>query len=223
MSNNPESSPETKITIDVWSDVVCPFCYLGDTILDAALAKFAHSDAVEIRYHSFQLMPEIAPGEAVNLVDHLSNKFGGPEAFDRMNQQIIARGNEYGIDYRFDKAITVNTLKAHRLLHFAAEKGVQHAAVMTLFRAYFTEGKNVEDTDTLVELLSGHGLDPAEIREVAEGDRYSEEVQADIAAAREIGIQGVPFFVFQEKYGISGAQPVEMFSQALETVWAELD
>lgn len=223
MSTNSESNPEAKITIDIWSDVVCPFCYLGDTILDSALSKFEHADAVEIRYHSFQLMPEIEPGEAVNLVEHLSKKYGGPEAVEQMNAQIVSRGNQYGIDYRFDKAITVNTLKAHRLLHFAAEKGVQHSAVMALFRAYFTEGKNVADTDTLVDLLQPLGLGADEIREVADGDRYAELVQADIAAAREIGIQGVPFFVFQEKYGISGAQPEEMFSQALETVWAELD
>ena len=209
-----------RLAIDVWSDVMCPFCYLGDAHLNRALEKFAHGDAVDVTYHSFQLMPELEVGKAVDLLDLLVTKRGFPRAqAEAANARLTAQGREFGLDFRFDRAVTTNTLDAHRLTHFAKAAGRQRELVERLFRAYFTDGRNVGSHDDLADLAAEAGLDRAGAAEALASGAFQAEVAADINQARQYGISGVPFFVFGQKYAVSGAQPVESFLQALQTAW----
>lgn len=210
---------DRTLTIDIWSDIVCPFCYLGDTALEQALEGFAHRDAVKIRYRSFELMPDIG-NEPIDLQEHLTSKYS-PEQIKMQHEHLATRGAELGIEYNFGRAITVNTRTAHRLLQFAAQHGRGQELTRILFKAYFTDGQHIGDVETLVRLAEASGLDSSAAREVLESDRFADDVDEDIEQARRLGIQGVPFFVLNNTYGVSGAQPVEVFTRALETAWAD--
>ena len=212
-----------RLVVDVWSDVMCPFCYMGDTLLAQAVEQFPHASDVEVRYHSFLLMPELSEDEApVNAADLLSAKHGLSHAQAvAMNEQVSGRAREIGLDYHLDRAQAVGTRTAHQLSHFAATAGKQHEMVQRLFRAYFTEGLNVADHQVLGDLAAEVGLDrEAALTALADGE-FADDVEADLRQAREYGITGVPFFVFAGKYAVSGAQPVEAFLQALDTSWTE--
>lgn len=212
-----------RLVVDVWSDVMCPFCYMGDTLLDQALQKFPHASGVEVRYHSFLLMPQLTDDDApVNPAQLLSAKHGMPlEQAQALNDQVTQRAKQIGLDYHFERAQAVNTRTAHQLSHFAATRGKQHEMVRRLFEAYFTEGLNVADHQVLADLAAEVGLDrAAALAALADGE-FADEVEADIQQARQYGITGVPFFVFAGKYAVSGAQPVEAFVQALTTSWNE--
>lgn len=208
--------------VEIWSDVVCPFCYIGKRKFEKALENFGAKDKVEIVWRSFQLDPEMeyVPGQSVH--EYLGIRKGG-EAADgkRMNDAMTAMAKEVGLEYNFDTAIINNTLHAHRLLHLAKEKGVQNDMKERLFRAYYTEGKNVGDIDTLVQLGEELGLNGEEVRKVLESDSYTTDVQRDQFEAQQLGARGVPFFLFNNKYAVSGAQPPELFIQVLEKVWEE--
>lgn len=209
-----------KLSIDVFSDVVCPYCYLGDTILAAALSEFDHSDSVVIRYHSYQLMPELAADRTVDLIELLSTSKGvPPQQIVAAQQQLVTRGAEFGIDYRFDQALTTNTRAAHRLTHFAKAHGKQREIVQRLFVAYFTDGLNIGDVTTLADLAAEVGLDRDAALVALTTDAYAQDVDHDITLARQLGISGVPFFVFNGKYAVSGAQPVEAFTEVLTQAW----
>ncbi|UNX54740.1 DsbA family oxidoreductase [Georgenia sp. TF02-10] len=210
------------LVVDVWSDVMCPFCYMGDALLARALEQFPHKDDVEVHYHSFLLMPELSSDTPIDLNELLAAKRGFPrEQAAAMNEQIAARGREVGLEYRFDRVLAVSTRTAHELSHFAAAHGKQHEMVQRLFQAYFTDGLNVADHQVLADLATGVGLDrDATLAALASG-RFADAVDADVEQARQMGISGVPFFVFAGKYAVSGAQPVEVFGQALETSWNE--
>ncbi|MFI9486914.1 DsbA family oxidoreductase [Promicromonospora sp. NPDC052451] len=212
-----------RLVVDVWSDVVCPFCYMGDALLDQALEKFPHASGVEVRYHSFLLMPEVRDGDApVNPADHLAAKHGIPrEQAVAMNEQVSARAAQVGLEYHLDRAQAVSTRTAHQLSHFAAAHGKQREMIRRLFQAYFTEGLVVSDHEVLADLAAEVGLDRAATLAALASGEYAEAVEADLRQARQYGINGVPFFVFAEKYAVSGAQPVEAFLQALETSWNE--
>jgi len=211
-----------RLGIDIWSDVMCPFCYMGDTLLDQALAQFAHADSVDIEYHSFLLMPDLSD-TPVDLADLLSSSHGmSREQAVAMNDNLAARGRELGLDYRFDRAQAASTRSAHQLSHFAARHGKQHAMVRRLFQAYFTEGLNVADHGVLAGLAAEVGLDPSAAESALASGEYASEVEADIQYAGQLGITGVPFFVFGGKYAISGAQPLEAFTQTLDTAWNEV-
>ncbi|WP_235201452.1 DsbA family oxidoreductase [Microbacterium sp. CH12i] len=206
----------------MWSDVMCPFCYLGDELFAQAVAQFPHKQGVEVRYHSFLLMPELASDVPTDLTELLTTKRGIPrDQAVSMNEQIAERGREVGLDYHFDRAITVNSRSAHELSHFAASQGKQHEMIRRLFEAYFTDGLNIADHQVLAGIASEIGLDrEAALAALASGE-FADAVVADTQQARELGITGVPFFVFAGKYAVSGAQPVEAFLQALETSWNE--
>lgn len=215
---SPNTMPHDRVTVDVWSDVMCPFCYIGDTILDEAVDAFDYD--VEVRYHSFQLMPDLQSGEMASAVEMLEQHHGLPRAqVEAMHQQVTARAADVGLEFHLDRSVPANTRRSHRLVHHAAQHRRQHEMVRRLFAAHFTEGRDVDDTDVLVELATDVGLDAAQARSVIEGDAYEETVAADIAMAQQIGINGVPFFVFDGTYALSGAQPVEAFRQALQTAW----
>jgi len=207
------------VKIEIWSDVVCPWCYIGKRRLEHALSEFEHADEVEIAWRSFQLNPDTPAGTAVPTLEYLVRRFG-PQA-SQMTGRVAALGRDEGLDLDFDAALTVNTLDAHRLLHLAADQGVGDAAKERLLRAHFTEGADLSDPETLVRLAGQAGVDPDRAREVLGGTEYADAVRADIELAQAFGATGVPFFVIDRKYGISGAQPAEAFLQALRTAYAE--
>jgi predicted DsbA family dithiol-disulfide isomerase len=204
--------------IEIWSDVVCPWCYIGKRRLEHALTEFEHAGDVEIAWRSFQLQPDAPRDKAIPTSEYLISRFG-PQA-TQMTARVaeVAKGD--GLDLDFAAALTVNTFDAHRLLHLAADLGVGDAAKERLLRAHFTEGADLSDPDTLVALMKEAGADPERARQVLDGDEYADAVRRDIEEARLLGASGVPFFVIDRAYGISGAQPAETFLQALRTAYA---
>jgi predicted DsbA family dithiol-disulfide isomerase len=197
---------DLRVKVEIWSDVVCPWCAVGKHRFEKALARFAHRDEVEVSYHSFELDPSAPPEQDGDIHDHLAAKYGMTRAeAQAKHRQMTAMAAADGWDFHFDRARRGNTFDAHRLLHLAAERGVQDAVKERLFRGYFTEG----------------GLDADEARDVLASDRYADAVRADERQAQAYGITGVPFFVVDRKYGVAGAQPPEALLQVLETAWNE--
>ena len=189
--------------IDIWSDIACPWCYLGKHRFEAALARFEGRDDVEVSYHSFQLDPAAPPTRPGTLNEMLSEKFNIPLArAEAMNAQMTATGAADGVEFHFDRAKPANTFDAHRLIHFAASHGKEHEMKERLFQAYFRDGLVVSDPATLVALADDLGLDA---RAMVASKEFADDVRADIEQARELGISGVPFFVIDEQYGVSGA------------------
>ncbi len=211
------------LRIDIWSDVVCPWCYIGKRRLEAALAGFAHKDAVEIIWHSFELDPSAPRSHDAPITARLAKKYRMPvERAEQMLAQMTKTAAADGLTMNPDKQRDGNTFDAHRLLHFAYEQGKQGALEERLFKATFTDGEPIADLDTLAKLASEAGLDEEQARAVLNSDQYADAVRADEENARVLGISGVPFFVFGSKYAVSGAQPAEVFSKVLERAWSEL-
>ncbi len=212
--------------VEIWSDVVCPWCYIGKRRFEGALARFAHRDDVEVEWHSFELDPTIesvhALGEGPDHADVLSAKYGmsRPEAEAAIASMSQAAAGE-GLDFRMDRSLASNTFDAHQLLHLAAEHGLQGELKERLLRAYFTEGEPVGDRDTLVRLAGEVGLDTADAARALATQQHAETVRADEAEARALGITGVPFFVVDRRYGISGAQPADHLLAVLDRAWSE--
>jgi len=203
--------------IEIWSDVVCPFCYIGKRKFEEALSAFKYKDEVEVIWHSFQLAPdaEYVPGKTLNQM--LAERKGiSLEKANEMNEYVANVAAEVGLEFNLDKAIPVNTFDAHRLIHLAAKHGLQNKAKERLLHAYFTEGLNVSDHGTLLQLAKEIGLDGTEVKAMLVSDAMANEVKADIREANALQIQGVPFFVFNRKYAISGAQSPETFFTGLE-------
>ncbi|MEX8031761.1 DsbA family protein [Microbacterium sp. 20-116] len=213
------------IKIDVWSDIACPWCYIGKRNLENGLAATASDDdapVVEIEYHSFELSPDTPEDFDGGEVDYLSQHKGiSPESAREMLDRVTGVAAEAGLEYRFDILKHTNTVKAHELLHFAKENGRQLELAELLMSAYFLEGRHVGRDDDLVALAVEAGLDQDAAREALASQRYRPAVRADQAQAQQYGITGVPFFVIDGKYGVSGAQPVEAFTQIARQVWGE--
>ncbi len=216
----PFETYDNHVVVDVWSDIMCPFCYMGDTLLAHAVEQLGRP--VEIRYHSFQLMPELPAGIGSDLAEILERKRGFPRAqAAAMNARVSARAAEIGLVFDTGRAIATNTRAAHGLIHFAKAHGREHEMVERLFRAFFTDGLHIGDVEVLADLADEVGLDRDKAREVVDSDAYGEEVDRDVQIAHQLGITGVPFFVFDGRYAISGAQPVEAFAHALTTAWQD--
>jgi predicted DsbA family dithiol-disulfide isomerase len=203
--------------IDIWSDVVCPWCYIGKRRFERALAAIDDRESIEVVHRSFQLDPTRPKGQTQNRRAMLMGKYrlsaDQVQGMDvRMEQMAAAEGLEYHLG---EDGVTGNTLDAHRLLHLAKARGRQDAAVERFYRAYFTEGRSVFDAESLALLAVEAGLDPAEVREVLESDRYAADVAADVREAQALGANGVPFFVIDHRFGVSGAQATEVFAQVL--------
>lgn len=214
----PDDSTAT-VRVDVWSDVACPFCYLGKHKL-AAAAEQAGID-LDLTYHSFLLAPDLAADHVSSHAEMLSQKFSlSPEQVAGIESQMRDNFAEVGLRVNHDDILIVSTRKAHELLHLALEHGVQPELKERLLKAYFTDGLNVADIETLVRLGAEVGLDEAETRVALADGRYAGAVAADVAQASELGITGVPFFVFDSRLGVSGAQPVEVFVDVLDQVLA---
>jgi len=208
--------------IEVFSDVVCPFCYIGKRRLEEALNGFEHSDRVTVTYRSFQLDPSSPATSDLSLEQMLARKYGQSLAQARaMNNRVSAMAATAGLDFQLQDAHPANTFRAHRLLHFAATKGLGNELTERLMHAYFSEGVRIGDRDELLRLALQVGLDESEAAEVLDGDAFTDQVNADIALAQGFGATGVPFFVFDRKYAVSGAQETALFSQVLDKAWSD--
>ena len=206
--------------IDVWSDVVCPWCYVGLANLDLALEQFDHAAEVEVVIHSFQLDPRAVTQSPEEHTEALARKYGTTIGQVRANQaRIVSLGAERGIDFRFDRAISGNTFDAHRLLHLALDRGLQRPMKDRLGQAYYTDGDPIGEHDTLRKAAADVGLDPTEVDEVLSSDAYADAVAADIAVARENDISGVPFFVADSRLALSGAQAPEVLLKVIRKAW----
>ena len=211
--------------IEIWSDVVCPWCYIGTRRLERALDGFAHSDDVEVVYRSFELDPGAPVVAEGTVVEMLARKYAGGDvaAAREMVARTDAVAAEEGLEFHHADAPHVRTTDAHRLLHLALHESgpeTQRALKHELLAAYFTRAENVADADVLRAAAGRVGLDAERVETVLSGDEYLDAVQRDVQEARALGANGVPFFVLDRRFGVSGAQPVEVFAQALEQAWA---
>lgn len=207
--------------VEIWSDVACPWCYIGKRRFETALAEFEHRDQVEVIWRSYQLDPHAPPTTGTTVNEILARKYGlSPEQAAHQNERVSALAAQEGLEYHLDRAQYGNTFDAHRLIHLAAAHNVQHEAEERFFRAYFTEGRALGDAETLVELIAEVGIAEEDARATLRGDTYADAVRADEQQARAYGIQGVPFFAIDERYGVSGAQPAQLFKDVLEQAWA---
>jgi len=205
--------------VDIWSDVICPWCYVGKARFEKALHSFAHRDEVEVVYHSFELDPSSPRGRRESNLAMLSKKFGkSPAEALAMDSQVgsLARAEGLGFD---SERLVGNTFDIHRVLHLGLDRGVQQELIGAVNEAYFAQARDVFDRDVLTEVAAGAGLEAAEVSKVFDADAYADEVRQDETEARQIGISGVPFFVFDMALGASGAQPTELFTSALNQAW----
>jgi predicted DsbA family dithiol-disulfide isomerase len=202
--------------IEIWSDVVCPWCYLGKRRFEHALETFAHPDQVQVRHRAFQLDPTAAKGKTVTQLEMLVSKYGAsPDQIRVQWAQLTALAAAEGLEYHFDGGLTGNTFDAHQLIRLGQERGIQGDVIDRFFRAQFTELRSLFDSQSLVELAVEAGLDGDEASAVLADNTYADSVTADTRQAQEYGANGVPFFVIDGRYGISGAQPRETFVGAL--------
>jgi predicted DsbA family dithiol-disulfide isomerase len=208
--------------IEIWSDVMCPFCYIGKRKFEAALEQFENKANVEVVWKSFQLNPDMKTDPAKNITEYLAEIKGWSiQQAKEMNAHVTNMAKEVGLHYDFDKAIVANSFDAHRLIQLAKKHGKGDEAEEQLFKAYFTEGKNTDDHSTLIEIGIYIGLNEIEVKQVLASDQFADDVRKDIIEAQQIGVRGVPFFVVDRKYGVSGAQPTEVFLETLTKAWAE--
>jgi len=205
--------------IEIWSDIMCPFCYIGKRQLESALTEFPNNE-FEIEWKSFQLDPTITPQSGKDVFTFLAERKGiSVEESKEMHKGVTERAKSVGLDYNFDKAIISNSLEAHRIIQFAKTKNLGNEMEEIFFKAYFTEGRDLNDGPTLIELAVKSGLDQIQVLEVLkDGNLFLDNVKNDISEAQQIGVQGVPFFVFDRKYAVSGAQPVEAFVNTIKEV-----
>ena len=214
--------------VEIWSDVVCPWCYIGKRRFEAALAEFPHRNQVEVEWRAFELDPTSVsapagePAGKREYATRLAEKYGTDvDSAQRMIDTMTAQAATEGLDFHFETAVRANTVDAHQVIHLAGLRGRQDAVKERLLRAYFTEGEAVGDRDTLVRLAAEAGLEADEVRAALDEGRYVGAVRADEAEAQVLGIRGVPFFVVDRKYGVSGAQSADVLRQVLDKAWGE--
>lgn len=208
--------------VDIWSDIACPFCYLGKAQFDRAVNEFTHKDKLEVAYHSFQLDATLPRDYDGSVHEMLARKLGKTtEEAKKLNDSVSRQADAYDLNYDMDKLVVTKTEDAHRLIHFATAKGKQAEMISRIYKAYFSEGKHVGDYDVLADLAAEIGLDRDEALKALENGDYRDAVAADINQAASLGIRGVPFYVIDQKYGLSGAQGEAVFLEALQKAWHE--
>lgn len=208
--------------VEIWSDVMCPFCYIGKRHFEQAIEKLPFKNEITVDWKSYQLNPEYHNTNNETVYDYLSRSKGMPiEQAKQMTKQVADMAANAGLKLDFDANIPANTFNAHRLIHLAAKHGLQDQAEEKLFEAHFINSQNIDDLSVLIDLAEEIGLEKAEVEEVLKGDQFSEAVRYDIYESQNLGIRGVPYFVMDRKYGISGAQPVEAFTDALTKSFTE--
>jgi len=208
--------------IEIWSDVVCPFCYIGKRKFEAALNEFPGRGNVEIEWKSYQLSPVMKTDPSKSIHQYLAEHKGiSLEEAKQLNDSVTEIAAQVGLVYNFDKAVVANSFKAHRFLHFARQYGKQNEVEEKLFQAYFTDGKNIDDVEILAEICAEIGLDKSALKETLKTGEFADDVRMDIYEASQVGAQGVPFFVFDNKYAVSGAQESSLFSEVLAKSYSE--
>ena len=208
--------------VNIWSDVRCPFCYIGKRKFEKALENFPQKDSIEVVWHSYQLDPNLETDPNTNTVEYFTKAKGvSADQAKQMLGHATAMAKEVGLDFYLEEAVLANSFNAHRLIQLAKSKGLGNAIEEALFKAHFTEKKNIDDKTVLTETGVSVGLEEEEVKEMLASDAFENEVKQDELAARRIGVQGVPFFVLNNKYGISGAQSSEVFLETLEKAWGE--
>lgn len=208
--------------VEIWSDIMCPFCYIGKRRFEKALADFPQRDKIEVEWKSFQLNPGLNAPAGQNIHEYLSETKGWSLDYARqVNSQVANMAMEEGLTYDFDKAVVANSFDAHRLIQLAKSQGKGDAMEELLFKAYFTEGKNIADPATLLDLGLTAGLEKEAINTMLDGNGYADAVENDIYESQQIGVRGVPYFVFNDKYAVYGAQASETFLGALKKSWSE--
>lgn len=211
---------DIAVKIEIWSDIACPWCYIGKRRFESALAEFPQRDQVEIEWKSFQLDPTIPEHYDGSELDYLSKRKGMPaESVAQMFEHVTSQAAGEGLHYDFDTLTVANSHLGHELIHFAAQSGQQDAAKERLLKLHFEQGGDIGKLETLLEIAGELGLDIAAAREALIEREFEDAVDQDIAEAHSLGIQGVPFFVIDRKYGVSGAQSSAVFSQTLEEAW----
>ena len=208
--------------VDIWSDTRCPFCFIGKRNFEKALQAFSQHDKVEVNWHSFQLDPNMKTDLTKNHYEYLSEVKGFPMSqIMQMHENLIQSGKNAGIDFNFDEVKVSNSFKSQMLVQLAKEKGKANEMEELLFEAYFKSGKDIDDVEVLSEIGEKLGFSKEEIQDAVQSPELAKLVKNDIFAANSLGIKGVPFFVFNEKYGVSGAQPTDLFSEVLKKSWSE--
>jgi predicted DsbA family dithiol-disulfide isomerase len=210
------------VQVEIWSDVVCPWCYVGKRRFEAALARFAEREDVDVVWRSFELDPTAPQQRELPSTAHLAEKYGmSIEQAEASQQRLTDLAAAEGLEYHLGRTAGGNSFDAHRLLHLAAASGLQDALKERLLRAYLTEGEAIGRPDVLQRIAVEAGLDPTEVADVLAGEQFADEVRADEQRARLLGINGVPFFAIDGRYGISGAQSSDLILSALEQAWSE--
>lgn len=208
--------------VEIWSDIGCPFCYIGKKNFEAGVSEFAGKDDLEVIYRSFQLDPTAKKEPDESMAELLAKKYNkSVKEAEIMNSQVADAAKAAGLDFNMEKVVPSNSMDAHRLVKLASEEGKEGEAMNRLYKAYFTDGLNVADTETLVQIGTEIGLDSDKIRAMLSDDLYKEKVIEDQNVANQLGAQGVPLFVINRKYGVSGAQPPEAFTEALTKAYEE--
>ena len=208
--------------VEIWSDVVCPWCYVGKRRFESALARFAHGAEVEVVWRSFELDPEAPRRRPGTAAEHLARKYGlSAEQVTASWERLTELAADEGLEYHLERTAGGNSFAAHRLIHLGAAHGLQDAVKERLLRAYFTDGEAIGEPEALQRLGVESGLDADEVAELLAGDRFAADVREDERRARLLGINGVPFFAIDGRYGVSGAQPAELLLSALEQAWAD--
>ena len=205
----------------MWADVVCPWCYLGKRHLEAALELFGSRDEVQVIWRSFELDPTVDPLDDRPVIEVLAERYGSVDDVVASQAHLTAVGRSLGIEFAFEKTRNVNSFDAHRLVQFAAKFGLQNETVERLFKANFTDGLRVSDHEVLLKCAIEAGLDAQATTEVLASNDYVDDVRVAEATAQEIGVQGVPFYVIDRKYAVSGAQPAEVLLDVIQQAWDE--
>lgn len=211
-----------KMKIEIWSDIACPFCYLGKRKFENALSQFPDKEYIDVEWKSFQLNPDLTTDTSTSIYTYLSEVKGyEPKQAKQMTENIVQAGSAVGLGYHFDQIVVANTFRAHCLLHFAKKQGKQTETKDRLLKAYFTEGRNMDDVSTLINLAKEIGLDTDQLMETLENETNAEDVRNDFYEARQLGIRSVPFFVFDRKFAVSGAQETSVFLESLHKSFNE--
>ncbi|RAP77097.1 DsbA family oxidoreductase [Paenibacillus montanisoli] len=208
--------------VEIWSDIACPFCYIGKRLFEKGLAQFEHKDQVEVIYRSFQLDPNAEKNPKHDVYDLVAGKYGvSRERSIQLHENLVMQAAAQGLEFNFEHAIPANSLDAHRLIHYAGMHGKRTEAAELLFKAYFTDSKHIGELETLKGVAADAGLNPAEVETMLASDAFKAEVQAECNEAAALGANGVPFFVINRKYAVAGALESDVFLDVLTKSWEE--
>lgn len=222
LSEIPQENKTNKMKVEIWSDVVCPFCYIGKRRFEQAVNQFAHADQLEIVWKSFQLNPAQISDINKSAVQSLAESKGiSLVEAQRMTEYVTDMARSVGLSYNFDKTVVANTFRAHQFTHFAKAHNKQNEAEEALFQAYFTDGLNIDNVDVLAQLADQIGLNTEQFLNAIENGTYVDAVSQDLYEARQVGVQGVPFFLIDGKYAVSGAQESSTFLKTLDKAYKE--